>query len=89
MIVHEFIGIDVSKEKFDVCLLKEVGCCLQKIFNNNELGFREFEKWLRSNSVNSWICIEATGHYSEILADFLASRNIQVSVVNPVQIRVC
>jgi transposase len=31
--------------------------------------------------------MEATGHYSERLADFLVSQKIKVSVVNPVQIK--
>lgn len=87
MITHEFIGIDVSKEKFDVCLLKDGGCSLQKIFDNIEAGFNEFVEWLNTYCQNPWVCMEATGHYSEILADFLALKGIQVSVVNPVQIK--
>jgi len=86
MIVYQFIGIDVSKEKFDVCLLKEDGS-LQKTFNHVKSGFNEFVKWINTNCGHPWVCMEATGHYSEILADFLVSQGVQVSVVNPVQIK--
>jgi transposase len=84
---NNFIGIDVAKEKFDVCFLKEDGSSLQKIFNNALPGFKEFVIWINKHCSNPWICMEATGHYSEILADFLVSQNFDVSVVNPVQIK--
>jgi transposase len=87
MVEHQFIGIDVSKDKFDVCLLQEEGCILQKIFNNTGADFKKFKEWITAQCENPWVCMEATGHYSEIIADFLASCNIKVSVVNPVQIK--
>lgn len=83
----DFIGIDVAKEKFDVCLIKEDGSSLQKIFNNTNSGFKEFITWNKKYCNFPWICMEATGHYSEILADFLVSQDFKVSVVNPVQIK--
>jgi transposase len=86
MNIDAFIGIDVAKNKFDVCLIKE-NKSLQKIFNNNLSGFKEFLAWSKKHSNNPWVCMEATGHYSEILADFLVSKTIKVSVVNPVQIK--
>lgn len=84
---NDFIGIDVAKEKFDVCFLKEDGSSLQKIFNNTNSGFKEFTNWVKKYCDHAWICMEATGHYSEILADFLVSHAFKVSVVNPVQIK--
>jgi transposase len=86
MTINDFVGIDVAKSKFDVYLVKEAGG-LQKIFNNTQAGFKEFSAWIKKHSNNPWICMEATGHYSEILADFLISESIKVSVVNPVQIK--
>lgn len=82
-----FIGIDTAKSKFDVCLIKEDGSYLQNIFNNASSGFKELIVWLKKHCNTPWICMEATGHYSEILADFLVTENIKVSVVNPIQIK--
>lgn len=84
---HHFIGVDVAKEKFDVCLIKEEGSLLQEIFNNTHSGFKEFITWIKKYSTHVWICMEATGHYSELLADFLVSQHLKVSVVNPVSIK--
>jgi transposase len=83
----DFIGIDVAKDKFDVCLIKEDSSSLQKIFNNTHSGFKEFIVWIKKYCNNPWVCMEATGHYSEIFADFLISEGLKVSVVNPVQIK--
>src|SRR5262245_9712868 len=87
MIVHQFIGVDVAKNKFDVCLIKEDGSSLQKLFNHTNAGFKEFFSWIKKHCKAPWVGMEATGHYSEMLADFLVSQGVQVSVVNPVQIK--
>jgi len=84
---NNFIGIDVSKNKFDVCIVKNDASTIQKIFNNTLSGFKEFVDWLKKYSDKPWECMEATGHYSEILADFLVEKGLTVSVVNPVQIK--
>ena len=84
---HHFIGVDVAKDKFDVCWVKEDNSLLQKMFTNTHCGFKEFTTWIKKQSHNPWVCMEATGHYSEILADFLVSQDVKVSVVNPVQIK--
>jgi transposase len=87
MISNQFIGVDVAKHKFDICFFKEDGKVLQKTFNNRESGFKDFVQWLNKQANSPWVCMEATGYYSEILADFLVAQGIQVSVVNPVQIK--
>lgn len=86
MINYESVGIDVAKDKFDVCILKENGTS-HKIFANTQVGFNKLVVWLNKSCKNLWICMEATGHYSELLADFLVNKGIKVSVVNPVQIK--
>ncbi len=83
----DFVGVDIAKNKFDICLLKEDGSFLQNIFNNTSSGFKELLTWLKTYCNNPWVCMEATGHYSEVLADFLATEDIKVSIVNPVQIK--
>lgn len=87
MTIEDFIGIDVAKEKFDVFLQKGNGTVAQGVFDNNQLGFKEFMRWIKQNGPTPWIGMEATGHYSELLAEFLVLEGMKVSVVNPVQIK--
>ncbi len=61
----DFVGVDIAKNKFDICLLKEDGSFLQNIFNNTSSGFKELLTWLKTYCNNPWVCMEATGHYSE------------------------
>lgn len=76
-----FIGVDVSKDKFDVCLF------LTNIFERTEGGFKSFLTWIKKYTSQPWVCMEATGHYSEEIADFLFNKMIPVNVVNPLKIK--
>lgn len=82
-----FIGIDVAKEKFDVCFFNETGTTVKKVFKQTNSGFNKFINWVNKTCSSCWICMEATGHYSEALAEFLVAQGKQVSVVNPMQIK--
>jgi transposase len=86
MIQAEYIGVDVAKDKFDVAF------CVNNrykhtIYSNDLKGHAKFAEWLAINTTSPWVCMEATGHYSEGIADFLVSKEIKVSVVNPFQIK--
>jgi len=83
---HDFVGIDIAKDKFDVAL-KRGNKFINVAFKNNTSGFKAFEEWLKKNTLNPWICLEATGSYGEGIAEYLASKNIIVSVCNPLQIK--
>jgi transposase len=79
------IGIDISKEKFDVCCLYDSNK-KSKIFKNNLEGFSELLAWTNRLGVeNPHFCMEATGCYHEALAEFLYISEHKVSVVNPLQ----
>lgn len=86
MTQYEFIGVDVAKDKFDVALETSSGC-IQECFSNDKKGYHAFSKWLSKNTSQPWICMEATGHYSELIADYLFAHQVRVSVVNPLQIK--
>jgi len=75
-----FIGIDISKETFDIYDPK-LG---HHQFTNNVKGFRSFYKTL---GVDHWCVMEATGCYHQQLALFLFSKSIQVTVMNPLVIK--
>lgn len=86
MVDFQCVGVDVAKDKFDVAFFV-ANKCHQKCFANNKKGFRDFIKWLKNHAIQPWVCMEATGHYSEIIADFLMKHHIRVSIVNPLQIK--
>lgn len=85
MLNYQFVGIDVAKDKFDAALC--TGDSYQaNCFTNNLSGYKAFIKWLK-NKASAWVCMEATGHYSELIADYLVKQNIRVSIINPLQIK--
>lgn len=82
------VGVDIAKKKFDVALLME-SKYKHKLFTNDEAGFEAFIVWLLMFNLLSrpLICMEATGAYSQPLADFLVAKGYQVSVVNPAKVK--
>lgn len=81
------LGIDISKTKFDACLL--IGDkAISKRFGNSYEGFDAVMNWLSEHGVTSvHACMEGTGRLWEPLAEFLHSHNCVVSVVNPARIK--
>ena len=76
----DYFGIDISKETFDV--VNKRGQHFQ--FSNDTKGFTRFNKIITQGS----ICVmEVTGIYHLRLAKYLHSKNILVSVVNPLRIK--
>ena len=63
------VGIDVSKNKLDICVLRE-GKLKHKVISNDKSGFAAFAQWLVSLDLNLGdvhVCLEATGPYSEAI----------------------
>jgi transposase len=86
MAIYQCVGVDVAKDKFDIAYsIKDK--YQHKCFSNTKKGRQEFLEWLEKNIQSPWVCMEATGHYSELIADYLAENNIRVSIVNPLQIK--
>lgn len=88
-----FIGIDFSKESFDVTFFKkeELGKMYYSKFENNKKGFGALLTWIASSvSVKraDWLfCGEHTGLYSVELAHFLLKKGLFVWLENPLQIK--
>jgi transposase len=80
------VGVDVAKDKFDVSIEID-GRYKHKVFANKNQGYIDFLTWLNEHTINPWVCMEATGHYSIQIADFLVEHAIRVSVVNPFQVK--
>jgi len=83
-----YLGIDVAKAKLDCALLRPDGKWRNKVVANTPAGFQTLASWLEAQgAAEIHVCMEATGIYWEEIAEFLASRNIVVSVMNPAQIK--
>lgn len=80
----KYIGIDISKDYFDVAIENENGNYSSYQFSNDSKGFSKMKKLLPTES---WCVMEASGPYYLRLASFLQDHSIQVSVVNPLVIR--
>ncbi len=90
--INNFLGIDVSKEHFDVSLsfISKKGKreTRKRKFKNDDTGFQSLLNFLQKHNVEEVkACMEATGCYSEALAEFLYNARHFVSVVNPACIR--
>jgi transposase len=82
------IGINISKLKFDLCLLRDNGKLKHKVFPNTAAGFLQLSAWLEKQKVERvHACMEATGTYGEALATYLFDSGHVVSVVNPAIIK--
>lgn len=82
------LGIDISKLKFNVCLIAQSGKLRHKVLPNTATGFDQLRDWLSRQGVGRvHACLEATGTYGEALALFLHQAGHQVSVVNPAAVK--
>ena len=87
MTTKSTLGIDISKQKFDVALLRE-NKLKHKKFSNNLKGHDALLTWLQQqNASNVHVCMEATGIYGEALAEHLYDAGLAVSIVNPARVK--
>lgn len=81
--MSKVIGIDISKQTFDVAW-KEKDKNVSLVFDNDQEGFNLFFKHLKKGD---HCVMEASGTYFLKLAMFLHTRKTHVSVVNPLVIK--
>lgn len=81
--MSKFIGIDISKQTFDVSF-QQNGKWQHYVLDNNAKGFQSFK---RMTSGQDWVVMEASGSYYVPLAEYLHAKNIKVCVVNPLIIK--
>ena len=79
------IGIDISKQTFDVSFRKK-DKLFHIIYDNNLKGFKKFIKSIAHKDLVV-VVMEASGPYYVKLAKYLYGIGIKVSVVNPLIIR--
>ncbi len=78
------IGIDISKASFDVSYQRKDEKFSFFKFENKANGFKKFSKLIDDGD---HCVMEATGPYYLFLAQYLFEQGINISVVNPLQIK--
>jgi transposase len=83
-----YLGIDVSKDGLAVMLVRDQRHEAQH-FTNSEPGFAKLHNWVKGRLEPPAVhaCLEATGPYSEAIAEFVYRHGYRVSVVNPARIK--
>ena len=81
---ESYIGIDVSKEKLDICLLllnkDNVYEVHQKVIDNNEAGYKKLLVDINKHKLQQChlhICMETTGKYHMRVAEYLYSKGLK------------
>jgi transposase len=83
------LGIDISKLKFDICLVTPGGGKEKfRTFSNDIKGFEGLSAYLKSNGIQRvHACMEPTGRFCDKLAVWLQQAGHLVSVVNAYRIK--
>lgn len=86
------VGIDVSKKTLDIAVGQNVpnASVTKACFANNLKGYDKLTAWLKDQGLSydrALICLENTGIYHRLMAEFLLSRNAFLWVETPVQIK--
>ncbi|MFN8323358.1 MAG: transposase [Chitinophagales bacterium] len=87
-----FVGVDVSKSKFDVCVLeRETNRILyQTAYENTKNGIRQMQKQLLreiKTESSAWLfCMEHTGVYTLPLSCFLSEQKLDYALVSGLEI---
>jgi transposase len=86
------LGIDVSKESIDACLIRTSdGQLMESKFHNNLSGFRHLKRWCKEQQCecdsSTLCCMEHTGLYTRLLVHYLLSRDVHVWLESSLQIK--
>ena len=82
-----WLGIDIAKNTFEAYLLREKAPA-RGSFDNTPAGFVKLDHWLKKRKAGAvHVCLEATGRYSEGVAEHLHAAGHTVSVINPARLK--
>ena len=90
--MNVFVGIDVSSEKHNCCILDEQEHLLTEfVFQNNREGFdcllSKLEHPLMPDKAKTHIGLEATGVYGNNLTEFLRRNGFKTTTFNPLAVK--
>ena len=83
------VGIDVSKGKSTVCAIKPYGEVLMttRDFKHTKDDLDSLVKQLSRFKEEIHIIMEATGNYHLPVYQYLKSKNYQISIINPLEMK--
>ena len=84
--VDFFLGIDISKDSFDVCVRTHERVIGSSSFRNNSSGFESLERWMSTKNVDTSrlrVGLEATNVYHLELTQWFYERCLSIYVLNP------
>jgi transposase len=82
-----FVGIDVSKDKLDVCVIGQGGVLDSFVVKSNKAGYSQLLARVNKRGERAMFCMEATGSYHCGIGFFLLDNQQHVSVENPATVR--
>jgi transposase len=84
-----WIGLDISKDTIDACVLRSIGKPQHKTFGNDAHGHQKMLRWVQQLAPQQLFhfALEATGSYGEAVAFFLVEADQPVSVINPARVK--
>lgn len=90
METNYYVGIDISKETLDFCVMKKAEVIMQTKIENSLPCIRSFIKNLQRqadfNFSNTLFCMEHTGIYNNILLGFLHQHHAKIVLEAPINI---
>ena len=86
------LGVDVSKDSIDVCLIRRTdGQLFENKFHNHASGFKKLKQWCKQHDcecdASVLCCMEHTGMYTRLLVHYLISREVQIWLESSLQIK--
>ena len=82
-----FVGIDVSKDKLDVCVLGPNGVLDSFVVKSNKAGYTQLLARVNKRGESALFCMEATGSYHYGVGFYLLDNYQHVSVENPATVK--
>lgn len=82
----KFVGIDVSKNTLDICILDDQPKPI--VVKNNKKAITKFFKTLSKNGLNNYhICAENTGKYTWLLMRIASELDLNLYIINPLHLK--
>ena len=83
------VGVDVSKEKSTICILKPYGEVVMppKDYEHTQSDLKKLTDQLDDLDEEIHVTMEATGNYHFPIAIFLKKKNYDVRIINPLEMK--
>ena len=88
----KYLGVDVSKDKLDCCLLRDAADTKRKtkVVANSPVGLATLVSFVHKEGIlpdELHVIMEGTGVYHQLAAETLYDAGMTVSIVNPAQVK--